>query len=161
MWSLRNDFTWKNFNFSFNMYSYWGSKGLINLYLNQDNNTSLITNLANTWQKDYWTLEHPVNNVARLDAKGPAGVQAPGKIYDRSFIRVDNITVGYNVPLRIISKAHLDKLKVYANIRNAALWKKDKNWTFGDVETFTINTDNTYRNSLAPRIITFGLNVNF
>ncbi len=161
MWSLRNDFTWKDFNFSFNLYSYWGNKSLVNLYLNQDNNTSLITNLANTWQKNYWTLEHPTNNVARLDAKGPAGVQAPGKLYDRSFIRLDNITVGYNVPLRIISKAHLDKLKVYANIRNAALWKKDKNWIYGDVETFTITTDNQYRNSLAPRIITFGLNVNF
>jgi TonB-linked SusC/RagA family outer membrane protein len=161
MWSLRNDFTWKNFNFSFNMYSYWGNKGLINLYLNQDNNTSLITNLANTWQKDYWTVNNPTNNVARLDAKGPAGVQAPGKVYDRSFIRLDNITVGYTVPSKLIGKAGLDKVKVYANIRNAALWHKDKNWKYGDVETFTITTDNQYRNSLAPRIITFGLNVNF
>lgn len=161
MWSLRNDFTWKNFNFSFNMYSYWGNKSIVNLYLNQDNNTSLITNMANIWQKDYWTVDNPTNNVARLDSRGPAGVSAPGKIYDRSFIRLDNITLGYIVPSRLISKAGIDKVKVYANIRNAALWKKDKNWNYGDVETFTITSTNEYRNSLAPRIVTFGLNVNF
>ncbi|MBO9204461.1 MULTISPECIES: SusC/RagA family TonB-linked outer membrane protein [Niastella] len=161
MWSLRNDFTYKNFNFSFNMYSYWGHKSLVNLYLNQDNNTSLITNLANTWQKDYWTVNNPSNNVARLSAAGPAGVQAPGKLYDRSFIRLDNVTLGYTVPAKLISKAGLDKVKVFANIRNAALWKKDKNWKYGDIETFSTTSNNEYRGSLAPRIFTFGLNVNF
>lgn len=161
MWSLRNDFTWKNFNFSFNMYSYWGHKSVIGLYLNQDNNTSLITNLANTWKKEYWTLENPNSDFGRLDAKGPAGVNAPGKLFDKTFIRLDNVTIGYTVPTKITSKAHLNRLKVFASIRNAALWTKDKNWNYGDVETYTTVSNQQYRAGIAPRIYSFGLNVNF
>ncbi|SFH34289.1 SusC/RagA family TonB-linked outer membrane protein [Pedobacter insulae] len=151
MWSLRNDFTYKNFNFSFNMYSYMGHKSLSGAYLNQDNGTSLVTNLANTWQKEYWTVNNPTNNFARLDARGPSGVSAPGMLYDRSFIRLENVTLGYVVPNSITSKIGIDKLKVYSSVRNVAVWQKDKNWQYWDIET----------GALAPRIYTFGLNVNF
>ncbi len=151
MWSLRNEFNYKNFNFSFNMYSYMGHKSLNGAYLNQDNGTSLVTNLANTWKKDYWTLENPSNDVARLDARGVTGVSAPGMLYDRSFIRLENVTLGYALPSKFVSKAGIDKLKLYATARNLAVWQKDKNWKYWDVET----------GALAPRIFTFGLNVNF
>ncbi len=65
MWSLRNEFNYKSFNFSFNMYSYWGHKITTGIYLNQDNGTSLVTNLANTWKKDYWTIENGATNVSQ------------------------------------------------------------------------------------------------
>ncbi|MEJ5995664.1 SusC/RagA family TonB-linked outer membrane protein [Pedobacter sp. Du54] len=151
MWSLRNDFNYKNLNFSFNMYSYMGHKSLNGAYLNQDNGTSLITNLANVYAKEYWTLENPSNTVARLDARGVTGVSAPGRLYDRSFIRLENVTVGYSLPNKLTSKIGVDKLKVYATARNLAVWQKDKTWTYWDIET----------GGLAPKIFTFGLNVNF
>jgi TonB-linked SusC/RagA family outer membrane protein len=151
MWSLRNDFAYRNFTFSFNMYSYWGHKSLNGIYLNQDNGTSLVTNLANAYRKDYWTLENPSNVVGRLDAKGPSGVNAPGRLYDRSFIRLENITVGYLLPKELLSKVGVDKLKVFAAVRNVAVWAKDKDWDYWDIET----------GGMAPRTYTLGLNVNF
>lgn len=158
MWSLRNDFTYKGLNFSFNIYSYWGHKSLYGAYLNQDNGTSLVTNLANTYEKSYWTLENANNNFARLDAKGPAGVNAPGKLYDRSFIRLENVTIGYTVPQGILPGWGIERLKVYTTVRNVALWAKDKNWQYGDVET--LNTGNA-NSGISPRIYNFGLNVIF
>lgn len=151
MWSLRNDFTYKNFNFSFNMYSYWGHKSTNTIYLNQDNGSSLVTNLANAYKKDYWTLENPSNNVARLDAKGPAGVNSPGMLYDRSFIRLENVTLGYTLPTSLLQKVGVERVKVYSTVRNLAVWAKDKNWDYWDIET----------GGLAPRTYTFGLNVTF
>lgn len=151
MGSLRNDFNYKNFNFSFNMYSYWGHKSLGYSYLNQDNGSSLVTNLANTYAKNYWTLDNPTTNVARLDAKGPNGVNAPGMIYDRSFIRLENITLGYSLPGNLLKRYSIDKLKVYGTVRNVAVWKKDKNWDYWDIET----------GGIAPRIYTIGFNVTF
>ncbi len=151
MWSLRNDFNYKAFNFSFNMYSYMGHKSLNGAYLNQDNGTSLVTNLANTYAKNYWTLENPSNVVGRLDARGVTGVSAPGMLYNRSFIRLENVTVGYSLSNKLTSKVGVDKLKLYATARNLAVWKKDKNWDYWDIET----------GGLAPKIFTFGLNVNF
>ncbi|AXY75375.1 SusC/RagA family TonB-linked outer membrane protein [Paraflavitalea soli] len=165
MWSMRNDFTYKNFNFSFNMYSYWGHKSLVGIYLNQDNGTSLVTNQANQWKKEYWTLDNPTNSYARLDARGPVGTgsNAPGKLYDRSFIRLENVTVGYTLDKKLLSKVGVEKIKVFASVRNVALWTKEKDWHYGDMETFNTSGDagQIFRSGMAPRIFTFGLNATF
>lgn len=151
MWSLRNDFTYKNVNFSFSMYSYWGHKSLNTAYLNQDNSVSLVTYNANAYEKPYWTLDNPSDFWGRLDAKGPTGLASPNRVFDRSFIRLDNIAVGYTLPAKLTASRGIEKMKVYASIRNVAVWKKDKNWRYWDIET----------GSMAPRIYTLGLNVSF
>ncbi|UYQ95886.1 SusC/RagA family TonB-linked outer membrane protein [Chitinophaga horti] len=151
MWSLRNDFNYKSFNFSFNLYSYMGHKSRDAAYMNQDNGTSLVTNLANAYDKDYWTLENPSNIVARLDAKGPSGVNTPNRVLDRSFIRLEAISAGYTLPQSLVSRVNIEKLKVFASVRNVAVWQKDKNWDYWDVET----------GQMAPRIYSIGLNANF
>ncbi|MGE4587634.1 MAG: SusC/RagA family TonB-linked outer membrane protein [Mangrovibacterium sp.] len=148
-WSLRNDFTFfKNLDFSFNIYSYWGHKSLSSNYLNQDNGTSSITNGFNLYAKEYWTPDNPTNEFGRLDARGPAGVTSPGMLYNRSFIRLENITLGYTLPKRITSRWTIEKLKIYGNIRNVAVWTKD-DWDYWDPET----------SGLAPRVYTIGLNL--
>lgn len=149
-WSLRNDFTiFKNINFSFNIYSYWGHKSLSGDYLNQDNGTSSVTNGANVYAKKYWTLENPTNKYARLDAKGPEGADVPKMLYDRSFIRLDNISLAYTLPSKLTSKWNIERVKVYGTIRNVAVWAKD--WDYWDAET----------GGLAPRTYTLGLNLTF
>jgi hypothetical protein len=84
-------------------------------------------------------------------------------MYDRSFIRLENITVGYTLPRILVSKMSLEKLKVFASIRNVAVWSKEKDWHYGDIETFNTGTDagDMSRAGLAPRIFTFGLNATF
>ncbi|SDJ93935.1 TonB-linked outer membrane protein, SusC/RagA family [Pedobacter sp. ok626] len=152
MWSLRNDFTYKNFNFSVNIYSYWGHKSLNEAYLNQDNGTSTISQgLANTYEKPYWTIENPGDFWARLESKGPAGLNAPQRVFDRSFIRLDNVSLGYTLPRKLTSSAHIEKLKIFGSVRNLAVWNKDKNWRYWDIET----------GQMAPRIFSLGLNLSF
>ena len=88
---------------------------------------------------------------AVFDAKGPAGVNSPGLLYNRSFIRLENVTVGYTFPRPALSQWGIENLKLYATVRNVAVWKQDKNWDYWDIET----------GGLAPRIYTLGLNVSF
>lgn len=152
MWSLRNDITYRNINFSFNIYSYWGHKSLNGAYLNQDNGTSTISQgLANTYEKPYWTPENPSEFWGRLESKGPAGVNSPQRVFDRSFIRLDNVSIGYTLPSKLTSAYHIQKLKIFGSVRNALVWNKDKNWRYWDIET----------GQMAPRIFSIGLNVNF
>ncbi|UEG54786.1 SusC/RagA family TonB-linked outer membrane protein [Mucilaginibacter daejeonensis] len=151
MMSLRNDFTFKNFNFSFNMYSYWGHKSTNGAYLNQTNGGSEVTYLWNSFVRQYWTPENPSNSFARLDSKGPAGVNSPNMLIDRSFVRLENVTLGYTIPSKLLARVNIEKLRVFTSVRNVAVWKKDKNWDYWDIET----------GSIAPRIFTFGLNVGF
>ena len=153
-WALRNDFTFfKNLSVSFNIYSNWGHKSTGTGYLNQDNGTSGITNGVNLYTKEYWTLDNPNNNFARLDAKGPQTLTAPPKIFDRSFIRLENISIGYTLPKEITRKWDIETVKIYGNIRNVAVWAKDSNWrrNYWDPET----------DGLAPRVFTLGLNLIF
>ncbi|SFE47594.1 SusC/RagA family TonB-linked outer membrane protein [Thermophagus xiamenensis] len=147
-WSLRNDFTfYKNLDFSFNIYSYWGHKSLNGEYLNRLNNQSQIDNNFNAYLRKYWTPDNPTNEYGRLNAQGPAGLDSPLKLYDRSFIRLENISLGYTLSENFVSKYGIKKLKIYGSIRNVAVWAKD--WEYWDPET----------SGVAPRIFTIGLNL--
>lgn len=149
-WSMRNEFTlFKDFNFSFNIYSYMGHKSTSTAYLNQDNGTSAMTNGVNVYKKEYWTLNNPTNDYARPDAIGPTGVTSPAKLYNRNFIRLENVSLAYTLPARYTEKLHISKLKVYATVRNVACWAPD--WEYWDCET----------GRMAPRTYTLGLNLTF
>ncbi|MDH6313499.1 TonB-linked SusC/RagA family outer membrane protein [Parabacteroides sp. PFB2-10] len=149
-WQLRNDFTlFKNFDISINIYSYMGHKSQSGNYLNQDNGGSLVTYNHNVFEKEYWTPENPTNKYGRLDAQGPAGITGVQKLYNRSFIRLENISLGYNLPNEWIRKYGIERFKIFGSVRNVATWQKD--WEYGDPET----------SGLATRVYSLGLNVTF
>lgn len=160
-WSMRNSFTvYKAWSLSFNLYSYMGHKSLDSDYLNNDNNYSQITNCQNLYTKDYWTLENPSNTYARLSAQGPTGLDAPRRVIDRSFIRLENISVAYNIPETFLSKYKIQNAKVFATVRNVATWSKE--WKYGDPETGGINDSNGVRiGDIAPRTYSLGINLTF
>lgn len=148
-WQLRNDFTFfRNLSLSFNIYSYMGHKSLSGNYLNKDNGGSLITYNFNTFAKAYWTPENPTSKYARLDATVPSGASGD-RLYDRSFIRFENVSLGYTFPKVWTRKLDIEKVKLYGSVRNVAVWQKD--WEYGDPET----------GGLATRIFSLGLNVTF
>lgn len=150
-WSFRNEFTlWNNLNFSFNLYSYMGHKSLSGNYLNNDDDGGRMTYaLANLPKKEYWTPENPTNSFGRIEAKGPTGAAGAQKLYNRSFIRLENISIGYTLPQQLTSKYNLNRIKVYGAVRNVATWAKE--WDYGDPET----------EGWASRVYTFGLNLVF
>ncbi|MDR1369192.1 MAG: SusC/RagA family TonB-linked outer membrane protein [Dysgonamonadaceae bacterium] len=158
MWSMRNEFIfWKNLSFSFNLYSYMGHKSSSAYYLNQDNSQSLVTYAFNMYEKKYWTPENPSNDYARLNAKIPSGASA-NKVYDRSFIRLENISLAYTFPRTLTSRMNIDKVKVFGTVRNVAYWAKD--WEYGDPEASSgINGQSHHRPAF--RIFTLGLNLTF
>lgn len=148
IWSMRNSFKiLKNIDFSFNLYSCLGSKMLDTSYLNQEG-TSEVDYGLNKTKKEYWTPENQSGTYARLNSKGPTGVNSPSRIVDRSFVRLENVSVGYTFPKSIVSKWNIGGLKIYGSIRNAAVWSK-AHWKLGDIET----------NGLATRTYSLGLNI--
>jgi|AGTN01.3.fsa_nt_gi TonB-linked outer membrane protein, SusC/RagA family/TonB-dependent outer membrane receptor, SusC/RagA subfamily, signature region len=150
-WSLRNEFVlWKDLSISFNIYSYMGHKSLSGNYLNNDDDGGRMAYaLINLPQKEYWTPDNPTNEYGRIEAKGPTGAAGAQRLYDRSFIRLENISVGYTLPKKWTSRWDLDRIKLYGTVRNVAVWAKD--WEYGDPET----------GSWASRVYTLGLNLVF
>lgn len=148
-WSMRNDFTiFKNWTVGFSMYSMLGHKSLSGWYLNNDNSGSLITKGCNTWVKGYWTPENPTNKYARLDAKGPTGATGAQKLYNRSFVRFDNLSLAYTFPKAWLGSTGISNLKLFFNVKNLG-YIKSSDWEYGDPET----------GGLATRTFTFGMNV--
>ena len=160
-WSLRNEFIlFKNLTVSLNIYSRMGHKSLSNDYLNNDNESNALIQGANHFKKEYWTTENPTNKWGRLQAQGPTGAPGAQKLFDRSFIRFENISVSYSLPKAWISRYEIERLKIFGSIRNVGVWCKD--WPYGDPETYNTSTaDSPYSGGLATRVFSVGLNVTF
>lgn len=149
-WSLRNDFTFfKDWSVSVNMYARMGHKSLSGNYLNNDNASNILVQGANEFKKEYWTPENPSTEYARIQAQGPAGATGTPKLFDRSFIRLESISVSYSVANNWASRLNLDRLKLFGSVRNVAVWNKE--WPYGDPET----------GGLATRVLSVGLSATF
>ena len=120
-------------------------------YLNGYNGGSGETNTGNVWKKDYWTVENPSNEYARLEAQGPNGgtTAAPPRILNRNFVRIDNVSIGYTVPQKLTRQFYIDRLRLSAGIKNLCTIHAGT-WKYGDPES---------GNGLGVRTYTFGLSV--
>ncbi len=84
-------------------------------------------------------------------------------VEDGSFLRIQNISLGYNLPKSWVSKIGIENLKVYTNLQNVYTFTKYSGY---DPEIGSINQDallSGIDNARypSPRIYTFGVNVTF
>lgn len=148
-WNMRNDFTlWKDLTLSISLYSYMGHKSRAGYWLNQENGGSQVTNGFNVAAREYWTPDNPTNDYCRLNAAGPNTGLAGGvdKVYNRSFVRLDDITIGYTLPRKWTHKFMVDRIRLTATCKNVCTID---GWEYGDPET----------GGLATRSFNFGINV--
>ncbi|MBC7827439.1 MAG: SusC/RagA family TonB-linked outer membrane protein [Chitinophagaceae bacterium] len=153
-WTLRNEFTiYKNFDFSFQLYSNWGQMS----DYNQAKNNSGFQDRQNSYQFPYWTKDNPINNYSRLYSSNG---QSSFSVYRKtSFIRLNTVALAYTVPKNITQKAHIESLKMYVNVSNAALYAPD--WDYWDPEYRNRAGDGAISTAIPPRIYSLGLNVTF
>jgi TonB-linked SusC/RagA family outer membrane protein len=94
---------------------------------------------------------------------GVAGaVVSDWAIEDGSFIRLNNVTLGYNLPDKLISKVGLSKFRVFATGRNLAIWTKYSGYdpeVNSSSNAFTPGVDNS--SFPRSRSFTVGLNATF
>lgn len=143
--TLRNDFAYKNFDLSIQMNALLGHKGgNVERF-----NTRVQQQRINKYVTPYWTEENPSNEFARLSSVN----DNPRTTWyvNRSFMRIQNITLGYNMPPSILQKFSIQSIRLYANVQNfqaMTLGGWENRW---DVET----------GNPTPFITTLGLNATF
>ncbi|MBI1344327.1 MAG: SusC/RagA family TonB-linked outer membrane protein [Terrimonas sp.] len=81
-------------------------------------------------------------------------------IEDGSYFRIRNLQLGYDIDPKVLAKAKIRNLRLFANIQNLKTWKHNNGYTaeFGGSAT-GFGFDNA--GGAIPRITTFGLNVTF
>lgn len=141
--SIRNDFSYKNWTFSVNMYANldWLQS------FNRLKHDSALNNTVNQVKARYWTPENPTDKATRLGSTPPGGIGY--SIYrEASFLRIENISVGYSFPSKWLDSMKIAAINVNLSLKNAAVFSK---WPGEDPET----------NGMNPRYLYFGLNVTF
>jgi TonB-linked SusC/RagA family outer membrane protein len=100
---------------------------------------------------DYWTPDNTGAEYQRPFMSEAGGDTYAGTYYkDDSWIKIRNISLGYQLPNSLLSKVKINSLRVYAQIQNAGmLWSRNN---FRDSEYGTL-----YYN----RGFVFGVNVGF
>jgi TonB-dependent starch-binding outer membrane protein SusC len=126
-----------------------------------DANGNLVTDLTELAK---------LNANARIWSPFSSGTAAPVfhsyAVEDGSFLRLNNVSLGYSLPRSIISHLRMTKLRVYATVYNAFLWTK-----YSGYDPEVSATRSSSYAALTPgvdysaypkaRTYTFGVNVTF
>lgn len=149
-WTFVNNFQLlRNIDFSFELYSLWGQSRAFNDAKNRNG----FIDRTNSLQTPYWTEANPTTEWARLfSSDGSANFNVYRK---SSFIRLQNITLSYTFPQQLIERLSIERVRVYGNVRNVAVWAP--NWTVYDPEASEV--DGIAGQVPTPRYFTLGLNV--
>ena len=119
-----------------------------------------------SFSNNYWKSEAQPGDgkTPRPNDNPTGGFRLPNQKYldNGSYMRINNITLSYNIPARLVQKLKLNGLRVYANATNPFLFTKNTAFnpdvSMNDNPLSPGNESNDYP---LPKGIIFGLNVKF
>ena len=81
--------------------------------------------VGSAWHKDVlkaWTKEHPHSDIPRLDGDTSVGQSAVDRfLINSDYISINNVTVGYTIPHKLLNKLHVASLRIYFAADNLAV----------------------------------------
>ncbi|MEI6945745.1 TonB-dependent receptor [Paraflavisolibacter sp. H34] len=127
-WSgnLTNDFKFKNFDLSFQVFARWGQMMKYDFTGSYDPSAN-----TNSLSHVYWTPENPTNEFPRPNAnKTQASTLYYSTLFykDGSFAKLRNATLGYTFSKDLLQQLRLSSLRVYLTARNLYTYSKVKNY---------------------------------
>jgi hypothetical protein len=114
---------------------------------------------------DFWTPENPDSKIPapRASFGNNNLVMSDRFLEDASYLRIQNVRLGYNLPTRWANKIKMSQLKIYCSGQNLYVFSK---YTGLDPEVGSQNqnpilSNIDYGRYPSPRVITFGINAEF
>ena len=131
---ITNNISYGNFNLNVFINSIQGGE---NFYLGDDAIHSVreqhsFTNIPSGGY-DYWMPENPNARYRRLDTPSQFGAQQSNpngaKPYSqRSFVRLQNVSLSYTIPNTVIEKFNINSAKVFVSGKNLITWTEWDGW---------------------------------
>ncbi|MCV9387304.1 SusC/RagA family TonB-linked outer membrane protein [Reichenbachiella ulvae] len=115
IWSLNNTFGYKNFDLSLFIQGVHGND-MLNFTAMELQTMSGKSN-ASTYALDRWTPSDPNTDVPKASSARPYRVSSK-YIYDASYVRLKNVTLGYTFPRSMLEKVFIRSLRVYVSGQN-------------------------------------------
>jgi TonB-linked SusC/RagA family outer membrane protein len=161
-YGITNNFSFGDFDLSIFLYGSYGAK-ILNLL------DRSMGGLAGPYQNQYasvagyWTPDNPNSNIPapKIGTDNPNIFVSDRFIHNGSYLRIQNVNLGWNVPARWLHKAKMGGVKLYTSVQNLHTFTSYNGYDpeVGSTNQSAIltNVDNG-RYPLA-RTITVGMNV--
>ena len=160
---FQNNFRYKGFDLSVFFQGSYGNDVFngIDRLLTAGNRT--FTNQA-TSVLDYWSLDNPDGNQPRLARNDTRNIEISDRyVEDGSYVRIQNLTLGYTLKSDWTDQFGINLLKVYGSVQNLYTFT---NYSGYDPEIGSFN-QNTLLTGIdagrypSPRTFTMGINLEF
>lgn len=153
--SLYNTLNYKNLALSFFINSIQGGKdgylaNTMRLYYREDN--SVRNNELN--KVDFWSPRNPNGKYPRIISGSHSKVE-PNLYESRSFVRLQDVSLSYQLPAKILGKIKAQAINIYVSGKNLITWT---NWEGWDPET---GQGLLLDGRPALKAITFGIHVTY
>jgi TonB-linked SusC/RagA family outer membrane protein len=148
IFGMGNTITYKNFSLSALVYARLGST------IAHSFNTFMSYQPVNWADLDYWT---PANPGAKFPSPGAADATylsyGGALVYEKAdYLKIKEVTLAYNLPNMLVSKAGIGKVKLYGSLKNF--------FTFSNLDSYDPERGGAYTFPLAKQLVV-GINVEF
>ena len=110
-----NTFEYKNFPLSVFLTAQLGQTHLNALY-----DTSHNSYRQNRFLVDFWTPENPTNSYPKNSLNSDVNPEGASFYEKTDFLRISDVTLGYNFPQQWLRRTFIKRLNLYMNIKNLA-----------------------------------------
>ncbi len=181
-WGFGNTFTWKGIDLNIFFSGSYGNNALNLTRMRIEDprqNSNILRSSLNYAKVDVIDPNLPADDFRNLHVVNPGSTTMPALqrtdananytrvsdllVEDASYIRLQNISIGYTFPRNWMRKIYLQNLRVYFSAQNVYTWSKYKGLDpeVGAMYGDALMTGVDYGRYPSPRIYTFGLNVSF
>ncbi|AOW21557.1 SusC/RagA family TonB-linked outer membrane protein [Urechidicola croceus] len=160
---FQNSLNYKNFDLSVFMQGSYGND-VINLIARDLTTVSLTYRNQLASVLDFWSIDNPNGNAPRIAADDTQNKNISDRyIEDGSYLRIQNVTLGYTLPSEILEKLGVSKLKFYGSIQNLHTFTNYSGYDpeVGSLNQNTLLTGVDYGRYPTPRTYTMGINIAF
>jgi len=162
-YGISNTFNYKSFDLTIFLNGSYGAK-ILNALDYQ------IANLGSEYQNqlasvaNFWSPSNPNSNIPRPAAGANSNLNMSDRFIESgSYLRIQNVTLGYNLPSRWASYLKMSRLRVYATGQNLYVFTPykglDPEVGAANQDVFLTGVDQGRYPS--PRTISFGINADF
>lgn len=157
-----NTFTYKNFDFSFDIRFVQGVSTVANFKHSVEDRQGIANSLKTVLGA--WTPENQNSNIAEIRYYGSKYYTHIDSwwVEDGSFIRGQNFVLGYTIPQKLVDRWGMERLRFYASAQNLFLIT---DYTGYDPEVLTFGGQLTQNQDFfpypRPRVINVGVNLTF
>lgn len=138
--SISNTLTYKNWSLYFFLNSIQGGNGYYMWnnydYVNVSSRSDDVYRINQQASRQYWTPANGVNNATGI-YNSPAVTS--GIYQDRSFVRLQDVSLSYNFGGRVLNSLGMDLFQLYVSGKNLYTWT---DFSFWDPEYVSADTDN-------------------